>query len=100
MEKKELDDAFFKILSLAGEAGSKALEALEAYQKGDYVQTDKCLKQADELSVEANKVLYSLVQKEAQGKKIPVSLLLIHVCDVFMASMIEKQLIKIISSKR
>ena len=92
--KKDLEDAAFRIIASAGEARGKAFDALDAYEKGELDKIDECLKMSGDLIVEANKALFKLIHKEARGEKIEFSLLLVHACDILMASIIEKELIK------
>jgi len=91
---KNLEQAAFRIIASAGEARGKAFEALDAYCNGKFEKIDACLKESGELICEANKALYKLIQKEACGEKVEFSLLLVHACDIMMASASEKELIQ------
>jgi PTS system cellobiose-specific IIA component len=90
---KELEETLFQIIASSGESKSKVFEALKAYQKGDIPRKDQLLKEAEDLAVEANKLIYKLVQKEARGERIPLSILLIHACDILMSSISARELI-------
>ena len=90
---KELEKTLFQIIASSGESKNKLFEAIDAFQNGDYEKKDKLLKESEELVFDANKLLYKLVQREAQGEKIPLSILLIHSLDILMSSITAREIV-------
>jgi PTS system cellobiose-specific IIA component len=90
---KELEKTIFQIIASSGESKNKLFEAIDAYQKGDTVKKEKNLKESEELVSDANKLLYKLVQREAQGEKIPLSILLVHSLDILMSSITAREIV-------
>lgn len=91
---KELEQTIFQIIASSGESRVKAFEAFEAFQAGDFEKRTKFLKEADELASNANKLLFNLVHREAKGEKIPISILLLHACDILMNAITTRELIE------
>ena len=96
---KELEKTLFQIIASSGESKNKLFEAIEAYQKGNYEKKDRILKEAEELVVDANKLLFELVKREAQGEKIPLSILLIHSMDILMSSITTREIVTQLTKK-
>ena len=96
---KAIEETLFQVIASSGESKSKVFEALKAYHDGDVETKEKFLKEAEELAVEANKLLFKLVQREARGEKIPLSILLIHSLDILMSSITAKELVTKITEK-
>jgi len=90
--EKEIEKIIFEIIATSGEARSEVFNALKAFERGEHNKVKKSLVRTSELIAEANKALFKLIQKEARGEKIEFSLLLVHACDIFMASILEKEL--------
>lgn len=88
-----MEKTIFQIIANSGEAKTKGLEALDAFQNGDLAKKDKLLKEAQEMVEKANKILFKLIHNEANGVKIPFSILLIHACDILMNSITQIELI-------
>lgn len=86
-----------KIMSLiihSGEARSYAMEAIAAAREGKIEQARELLVKSDEELGEAHNTQTSLIQAEAGGEKIEISLLMVHAQDHFMTSMTLKDLAK------
>ena len=84
-----------KIMSLiihSGEARSSAMEAISVAKEGKLEAADKLLVKADAELGEAHNIQTSLIQAEAGGEKVPMSLLMVHAQDHFMTSMTLKDL--------
>lgn len=84
----------FEIILHAGNARAEAYEALNAAKAGDFEQAAKHLKQAEEEVGAAHKVQTEMIQQEAEGQKVEMSLLFVHAQDHLMTALAEKNLIE------
>ncbi len=78
---EELEMICFQIISNSGAAKSNYVEAIQKAKEKDYEAAKELIDGAEELFVGAHKVHADLIQKEAQGKNTPFSLLLMHAED-------------------
>lgn len=83
----------FGLVAQAGDARSKADEALYAAKHGDYERAHVLMSQADESILGAHKIQTELLAREASGDHQPVDILLIHAQDHLMTAMLAKELI-------
>lgn len=88
------EEIIFTIILHAGNARAEAYEALRAAQAGDFDKAAEHLRQAETEVGAAHKVQTQLLQQEAQGKKVEVSLLFVHAQDHLMTALSEKNLIE------
>ncbi|KGR72089.1 PTS lactose/cellobiose transporter subunit IIA [Streptococcus phocae subsp. salmonis] len=94
MNRDEMTLLGFEIVSYAGDARSKLLDALKAAQIGDYAKAEE-LTEAANLSInEAHKAQTSLLQKEASGEDLVFSITLMHGQDHLMSTLLLKDMIK------
>lgn len=84
----------FQIIAASGDARSMAYAALEAAKEGNFEEAESLLAQAEEASAQAHTVQADLLQAEANGDAVDLSILLIHSQDHFMTSMLAIELIK------
>ncbi|MCG0276747.1 MAG: PTS lactose/cellobiose transporter subunit IIA [Thermosediminibacteraceae bacterium] len=84
----------FTIISHAGNARSYCFEGLKHAKNGNFEEAKKCLRKAGEEILEAHHVQTEMIQKEVQGEKQELSLLLIHAQDHLMNAMLAKDLIE------
>lgn len=84
----------FKIISLAGDAFSKLIEALQMAKKGDHQQVEALISGAKEQVNEAHNVQTELIVKEAQGETADFSVLLIHAQDTLMNTILTMTLVE------
>lgn len=91
---EELEEKIFTIISYAGECRGLAYEALEAAQNGDFEGADAKMKEAESSVFKAHHVQTDLIQKEAAGEGVPISMVFVHAQDHLMTAMSEKELIK------
>lgn len=89
-----MENVIFEIILHAGNARAEAYAALRAAQEGDFAAAEENLKQAETEVGAAHRAQADLIQKEAQGQKTEVSLLLVHAQDHLMTAMAEKNLIE------
>lgn len=91
---EELEELVFIIVGQAGECRGLAYEALSEAENGDFNAAQIKLKEAEEAINKAHFVQTDLIQKEAAGESVPISMLFIHAQDHLMTAISEKELIK------
>ncbi len=94
MSNLNMEEIIFEIIASAGEAKGLAYEALDKAQNGEYDKAEELLKEADKALLSVHSVQTSLIQEEAAGRKIEVSLLMVHAQDHLMAAIESKTLIE------
>jgi PTS system cellobiose-specific IIA component len=88
------EEVIFTIILHAGNARAEAYDALRAAQAGDFEKAAEHLRQAEEEVSAAHKVQADMIQQEAQGNKMDVTLLFVHAQDHLMTALAEKNLIE------
>ncbi len=85
-ENQELnwEQTLFTVILHAGTSRSKAIEAAELAQAGDFEAADAMLAEAEGEQTEAHKVEARIIQMEAGGEQVPFSVLLIHSMDLLL----------------
>jgi PTS system cellobiose-specific IIA component len=83
------EQTLFNIILHAGNARSKALEAAEEAESGDFKKAEAALVEAENEQAEAHKVHSKVIQMEAGGERVPFSVLLIHSMDLLLLSWAE-----------
>ncbi len=94
MNREEITLLGFEIVSYAGDARSKLMDALKAAQEGNYTQAEALVEGANECIVEAHRAQTSLLQKEAAGEDLAFSVTLMHGQDHLMTTLLLKDLMK------
>lgn len=84
MEEMEL--TCFQIISHAGTAKAKLLEALHLAKQGEVEACNALVQEADEVFIHAHEVHAKLIQQEASGDPVVMSLLLTHAEDQLMGA--------------
>ncbi|EMF0518751.1 PTS lactose/cellobiose transporter subunit IIA [Enterococcus faecium] len=84
----------FSIISNVGMAKSLAIEALIDARKGKYNEAEKKMAEASEYFVKGHHAHTSLIQKEAAGEKVELSLIIMHAEDQLMSTETTKLLIE------
>lgn len=85
-EKDQLQQKAFKIIAEAGSAKSLAVLALQAAKVQRVQEAEQKLKKARQYFNEAHHYHHDLVQKEAQGIDVQLSLIFMHAEDQLMSS--------------
>ena len=88
------EEVIFTIILHAGNARAEAYDALRAAQAGDFDKAAAHLRQAEEEVRSAHRAQADMIQQEAQGNKVDVTLLTVHAQDHLMTAMSEKNLIE------
>ena len=74
----------FQMISLAGDAFSKLVEALRLTRSGDEELSKQRIEESEKLMNEAHNLQTQLIVKEARGEDNKFSVLLIHAQDTLM----------------
>lgn len=91
-EVKPLENIIFSLISYSGEARSLSMEAMAKAREGAFAEAEEKLKAAETCIGNAHKFQTELIQKEAGGEKIEVSLILVHAQDHLMNAITIKEL--------
>lgn len=94
MDKEKLELIVFDIVNSAGTAKGLAYEALTEAEKGNYEEADKLLKEADKSLLEAHNIQTEIIQSEASGDNMEVTVLFVHAQDHLMTAVEAKSLIE------
>ena len=89
-----METIIMELIVNSGNARSRAMEAIEAAKNGNLDKAKEKIKEAEEDLGKAHNVQTNLIQNEANGNKIEVSLLLIHAQDHLMNAMTIKDMAK------
>ena len=76
----------FEIISNVGMAKSLAVEALRVARQGDYDKAEAKLKEASQYLLNGHHAHTSLLQQEAAGNKVELSLIIMHAEDQMMST--------------
>lgn len=86
------EETVFEIILYGGNARSLAMEGIAAAKKGQFsIARDKIEQAAAEIE-KAHRIQTEAIQREAGGKRLPVTLLLVHAQDHLMNAMTVKEL--------
>ncbi|MBU5592959.1 PTS lactose/cellobiose transporter subunit IIA [Clostridium sp. MSJ-4] len=94
MVDENMDMIAFSIISNVGNAKSLVMEAFYAAKEGDFNLAEEKLEESKQYFLEGHKVHASLIQKEANGEKVQVSLILMHAEDQLMSTETIAELVK------
>ncbi len=81
-----------QIIVSGGNAKSYAMEAIMKAKEGDIIEAKRLLSKANEELGSAHKVQTELIQNEASGNEIDVTLLMVHAQDHLMNAITVKDL--------
>ena len=82
----------FGLITASGNAKSDAMEAIQYAKEGNIEAARTSIGKAEESLKEAHKTQTSLIQSEARGEKLEVSILLVHAQDHLMNAILMKDL--------
>ena len=94
MNKEEITLLGFEIVSYAGEARSKLLDALKAAENGQFDKAEELVESANSSIIEAHHAQTSLLQKEATGEDLAFSVTLMHGQDHLMTTLLLKDMMR------
>lgn len=91
---ENLEEIVFTIVGFSGECRGLAYEALELSQNGKFDEAVAKIKEAEKALYKAHNLQTDLIQKEASGEHISISMIFVHAQDHLMTAFSEKELIK------
>ena len=91
---EQLEMAIMNIIINAGDCKNHAYMALEMVNEGKYEEAEKEIGLANDALAKAHDSQTEMIQKEASGDKIELSLLFVHAQDHLMTAISEKNLIE------
>lgn len=89
---KELELTSFQLITNAGGARSKCFEAIKAAKQGKFEQATAYIGEGEAFFLKAHESHRSLIQKEASGDKIMMTMLLSHAEDQLMTAELAKEM--------
>lgn len=92
--EEELEEVIFSIIAYAGEAKGFAHQGLAFAEEGKFQEAEECMKECDASVLKAHGVQTDMIQKEAGGKKVELSMVFVHAQDHLMTALSERELIK------
>jgi len=90
----QLEMAIMNIIINAGDCKNHAYMALGLVNEGKYEEAEKEMQLANDALAKAHDSQTEMLQKEAAGEKVELSILFVHAQDHLMTSITEKNLIE------
>ncbi|MFD0770694.1 PTS lactose/cellobiose transporter subunit IIA [Bacillus sp. CGMCC 1.60114] len=87
-----LETTAFHLILHGGNARSSAMEAIQFAKQGKFLEADEKLQEAESELKEAHRLQTTLIQQEAGGEKVELSLLFVHAQDHLMNAITIKEL--------
>jgi len=87
-----MEEIIMKLIIHSGEVRSYSMEAISCAKNGNIAEAKELINKATEELSKAHSVQTALIQKEANGEKTEISLLMVHAQDHLMTSMTLKTL--------
>ncbi|MGF9964071.1 PTS lactose/cellobiose transporter subunit IIA [Bacillus rhizoplanae] len=87
-----LETTAFHLILHGGNARSSAMEAIQFAKQGKFLEAEEKLQEAESELKEAHRLQTTLIQQEAGGEKVELSLLLVHAQDHLMNAITIKEL--------
>ena len=91
---EQLEMAIMNIIINAGDCKNHAYMALNMVNEGKYEEAEKEIELANDALAKAHDAQTEMLQKEASGEKIELSILFVHAQDHLMTAISEKNLIE------
>lgn len=83
---EELAAASFQIIAAVGSARSMYVEAIEAAKQGDFDRADELFREGEACFLEGHDAHTALVQREAGGDPVRMTLMITHAEDQLMSA--------------
>lgn len=87
-----MEEIIMQLIANGGDARSKAMEAISKAKSGDINGAKELIEEASEAIDRAHDFQTQLIQDEAGGNKVEISLLMVHAQDHFMNAMTVRDL--------
>ena len=94
MNREEAQMVAFQLISYAGDAFSSFFKAVEKARNGEFDEADELIKKGESELTNAHNAQTELLAKEAQGKDIEYSIMLVHAQDHLMTVMLLRDIVK------
>lgn len=88
----DYESKIMELIINGGDARGKALQAVEAAQKGEFAQADALMQESADALNEAHKMQAEIIRAEVNGESVPVTLLMVHAQDHLMNAITVKDL--------
>lgn len=92
---EELEMVCFKVISASGAAKSLFMEAMQHARRRNFEKSEDCIREGEKHRQQGHETHFELIQEEANGNPIAITLLLAHAEDQLMAA----ETIKIIAEE-
>lgn len=92
MEAVSIEQVIMELIVNAGNARSKLMQAIKAAKGGDMKLAKEKIKEANEALNKAHDFQTNLIQREAAGDGVEISLLMVHAQDHLMNAMTVRDL--------
>ncbi len=87
-----MEMTIFSIISQGGDARSSCMEAINYAKAGNFIDAERSMEDAEKKLEAAHKEQTRLIQMEAGGERIELSLLLVHAQDHLMNAGVVKDM--------
>ncbi|MGG2017513.1 PTS lactose/cellobiose transporter subunit IIA [Bacillus sp. S10(2024)] len=87
-----IETTAFHLILHGGNARSSAMEAIQFAKQGKLSEADEKLQEADSELKEAHRLQTALIQREAGGEKVELTLLFVHAQDHLMNAITMREL--------
>ncbi|ERI94407.1 putative lichenan-specific phosphotransferase enzyme IIA component [Clostridiales bacterium oral taxon 876 str. F0540] len=94
MNEVDYQETAFQLILSAGNAKAMSFKAINLAKANKFEEAYKCLEEAEKELETVHSLQFGLIQKEAEGEKNDISVLLIHSQDHFMDSLLAKDMAK------
>ena len=94
MNREEAQMVAFQLISYAGDAFSSFFKADEKARNGEFDEADELIKKGESELTNAHNAQTELLAKEAQGKDIEYSIMLVHAQDHLMTTIMYERVAK------
>ena len=90
----DLEMIAMELVGNAGESRSLSFEALSLAREGNFDEAEEKLKEAKRSMLRAHEIQTQLICKEADGEEIKIGILMVHVQDHLMCSILARELVE------
>lgn len=94
MNREEAQMVAFQLISYVGDAFSSFFKAVEKARNGEFDEADELIKKGESELTNAHNAQTELLAKEAQGKDIEYSIMLVHAQDHLMTTIMYERVAK------
>lgn len=92
VENLNYEEIIMTIIAHAGSARTLAMEAIKNAKNGDFENSHTNIEKSNQEFLKAHKIQTKLIEEEINGRKVDLSLLMVHAQDHLMNAMTVKEL--------